>query len=153
MRKAQQRVLTQRLTGQDEFKKMLEELEEEFKRDGQFTPHRHTTSYVEVPSHTKYEWSSTYILRQYKGIDLVTFGNSVFFIKSPELEKLLRLAPTYKVLGAKPINGKYLRVVRAEDCFFYMNEEGRAIQQEILKGWEKLTQPVFAVNISKGGNW
>ena len=116
----------------------IERLKEEFKREGQFEAFKHTSSYVEIPPITKTIDSGTYIQRRYKGIDLVTLGATLYFVDTPELQRYLR-----KPIRFKPLGQSGLRVNRVDDSYFYLNEKGREFQQQLIKDWEKLTQPVF----------
>lgn len=117
----------------------IKELKKEFSREGHFEAFKHTSSYVEIPPITKTEDSGTYIRRKYKGIELVTLGATLFFVEDKELNKYLASKPRYFFLG-----NSGLRVIRVDDCFKYLNQEGQEFQRQLIKDWETLTQPVFS---------
>lgn len=117
----------------------IKELKVAFSREGHFEAFKHTSSYAEIPPINKTEDSGTYIRRKYKDVELVTLGATPYFVACKELNKYLASRPRYLLLG-----NSGLRVIRVDDCFKYLNKEGQQFQQELLKNWESLVQPVFS---------
>lgn len=117
----------------------IKQLKKDFSREGQFEAFKHTSSYVEIPPITKTEDSGTYIRRKYQDIELVTLGATLFFVECKELNKYLSRKPRFLYLG-----NSGLKVIRVDDCFKYLNKEGQKFQQELIKNWEDLVQPVFS---------
>lgn len=117
----------------------IKTLKQDFSRKGIFEPFKHTSSYAEIPPVTNTLDSATYIRRQYKNVELVTLGSTLYFVECKELNKYLAVKPRYYMLGKTA-----LKVIRAEACFRYLNKEGQKFQQELLNNWEDLTQPVFS---------
>lgn len=117
---------------------LIEDLKEEFKREGIFEAFKHTSSYVEIPPINQSNESGTYIRRKYKGVELVSFGATLYFVECEELIPYLATKPRFLYLA-----NSGLRVIRVDDCFKYMNKNGRQFQQKLLKSWNDLTLPVF----------
>lgn len=117
----------------------IRELKEVFSREGHFEAFKHTSSYAEIPPISKTEDSGTYIRRKYKGVELVTLGATLYFVACKELNKYLFKKPNYLILGESG-----LRVIRVDHSFRYLNEEGQKFQQQLIKDWEDLVQPVFS---------
>lgn len=117
----------------------VEQLKKEFSRGGGFQLFKHTTSYVEIPPINKSNDAGTYILREYQGVSLVTFGASIYFEECEELTPYLKTTPKYLRLG-----NTHRKVILVEDCYKYLNDEGREFQQTLLKKWYRLVRPHFA---------
>lgn len=117
----------------------INKLKKEFSREGRFEAFKHTSSYAEIPPINKSEDSGTYIRRKYKGVELVTLGATLYFVECRGLNKYLAVKPKFLYLGTSG-----LRVIRVDASARYLNQEGHLFQQEIIKQWEDLVQPVFS---------
>lgn len=117
----------------------IKQLKKEFSREGHFEAFKHTSSYAEIPPISQTEDSGTYIRRKYKGVELVTLGATLYFVECKELNKYLAVKPKFLYLG-----NSGLRVIRADASARFLNEEGQVFQQELIKQWEDLVQPVFS---------
>lgn len=117
----------------------MQKLKRKFKREGKFEIFKHTSSYVEIPPLNKTSDSGTYILRRYKGVELVSLGATLYFVESLSIHKYFSKKPKFLRLGESN-----LKVVKVDTCFNCLNAEGRKFQQQLLKDWEDLVQPVFS---------
>lgn len=117
----------------------LKQLKRKFRREGKFEVFKHTSSYVEIPPLNKTLDSGTYILRRYKGIELVSLGATLYFVEDLKLHKYFSKKPKFLMLGETGY-----KVIRVDTCFNCLNAEGRKFQQQLIKDWEDLVQPVFS---------
>lgn len=123
----------------------INRLKRKFSYEGKFDSFKHTSSYTEIPPITSYEDSGTYIFRKYRGVELVTLGASIYIVENKNASILFNRKPRFVPLGDTG-----LRVIRIEEAFRYMTNEGKELQQQLLNEWETLTQPMFAISIFNG---
>lgn len=122
---------------QGEFKlNRFKELLKQFKESGEFEYFKTTSSYIEIPPRTASDDASTYIIRQYKGVQFITLGHVIYYVNTPELQNLLMTNPNWNTLG-----GTNKEIIRAEACFCYMNAHGKMFHRELIENWEELTKP------------
>ena len=98
---------------------------------------RSYSSYIERPPHSYNEkQSATFIMRSFRGVKFITFGMNIYLMKEPELEPLLKAEPRWRRVGLYNFP-----VIRLEEAFRYLNEEGRSFSLALQKEWDELTAP------------
>lgn len=94
------------------------------------------SSYIERPPHNaREERSSTFIMRSFRGVKFISFGFNVYLMKEPELEPLLATEPQWRRIGVYNFP-----VIRLEEAYRYMNEEGKKFTVDLTSEWNDLTQ-------------
>lgn len=97
---------------------------------------RSYSSYIERPPHNFSEkYSATFIMRSFRGVKFITFGMNIYLMKEPELEPLLASEPRWRRVGLYNFP-----VIRLEEAFRHLNEEGREFSLALQKEWNDLTE-------------
>lgn len=108
-----------------------------FKENGEdFEYFKTTSSYIEIPPQNASDDSSTYIIREFRGVQFITLGHTIYYINNLDFQCKLNKNPEWNLLG-----GTNIEIIRAEACYVYMNAEGRLFHMELMKLWEELTKP------------